>query len=68
MISAGFGVFNGQAGFAVGGGFRLSDDRTTSQAGVNVTAGPGAERASAGSSGARDASSRRVCLDRSAGV
>jgi trimeric autotransporter adhesin len=37
MISAGFGVFNGQTGFAVGGGFRLGDDRTTIRAGVNFT-------------------------------
>jgi autotransporter adhesin len=37
MISAGFGVFNGQTGFAVGGGFRLDDDRTTIRAGVSFT-------------------------------
>jgi autotransporter adhesin len=38
MLSAGFGVFNGQAGFAVGGGVRLNDNHTTFRAGVNFTA------------------------------
>jgi autotransporter adhesin len=37
IVTAGFGVFNGQTGFAVGAGFRFNDDRTTFRAGVTFT-------------------------------
>jgi YadA-like membrane anchor domain len=37
IATAGVEVFNGQAGFAVGGGVRLNDDRTTFRAGVDFT-------------------------------